>query len=264
MKFIIVVFYSILLLPVLSLGKAEQTTTLYAGQMIPENIQWNRYVTDNFEILSIDDAQGHYLYDNIEKIKTWVAWRWGIRDEPFDFKCKIICVPSTELYESLFSKKIAIWHKDAVWIVADLPKWDRDMPVYLTEVILNNFAVKHGKVMPMWCRRGMSVLNGRLADIKFSLASVKVLDTKSLFQMTEEVYNKLDPVAKSAFDSRAAAFCLWLKQDSDRFLDFLGGSFASPEKALSSLGIVNFAACDAKIQSHIAKKMSGPDTLLSW
>jgi hypothetical protein len=45
-----------------------------------KNLQWNRYVTKNFTILSIDNEKGKILSESIEEIKTSSLVRWGFPD----------------------------------------------------------------------------------------------------------------------------------------------------------------------------------------
>ena len=56
-----------------------------------EGLRWNRYTTDNFVILSIDNNQGRWLYQNVEKIKQLSLTRWGFpqTSEEFTQECRI-------------------------------------------------------------------------------------------------------------------------------------------------------------------------------
>jgi len=248
-------------------------------------LQWNRYTTDNFEVLSLDDAQGKYLCSNIEYIKTWTLWRWGIKD--FDFpsvknskgdtvkvKCKLICVPSADLYEKLFNRKTPSWRvevKDGVpeytvWFITEGTKWNTNLPVLLTEVVIANFEASTGSKFPVWCHRGMSVLNGRIEDIRARLSLVGGFDSKSLFAMTPEAYTKLDDTKKATFDAQAAFFCLWARQEFNGkvFLDFLGGAMINPEYSLRLFNIATCADCDSRVKLYASKLATGSDYYFSW
>src|SRR5580698_5192926 len=67
-----------------------------------KGLQWNRYVAGNFTIMSINDAQGKWLAENIEKIKAWCITRWGFPDFKFSKECRVMCVPSHQLMKKLF------------------------------------------------------------------------------------------------------------------------------------------------------------------
>lgn len=239
----------------------------------PKELQWNRYVTKNFEILSLDDAQGKYLSDNIEFMKTWILWRWGVKDIDLQAPCKIICVPSADLYKKLFNRNTPTWRADLVnnkveaviWLITDQPKWNTAIPNQLTEVVLANFEVMHGK-LPIWCHRGMAVVNGRLSDIRVSVTFASKIDTKVLLEMTPEAYGRLSDSQKAVFDSHAATFCLWARQEhgAKTFLDYLTGSLTNPEHYLQYFGVTTYAACDAKVQAYQQKLLTGSDYYLTW
>jgi hypothetical protein len=247
---------------------------LKVGRPQPKELQWNRYVTKNFEILSLDDAQGKYLNDNLEFMKTWILWRWGIKDADFQAPCKVVCVPSSELYEKLFNRKTSAWRADLVngktegivWIIADQQKWNVSIPNQLTEVVLANFEALYGRKMPVWCHRGMSVLNGRLTDVRASVIQATKIDTKNILETTFENYNKLNEVQKATFDAQAATFCLWARQEHNWkvFLDFLAGSMINPEHSLQYLGVNTYVLCDSKVQFYQQKLLGVSDHYLTW
>ncbi len=240
------------------------------GQGEPKELQWNRYTTTNFEILSLDDAQGRYLSDNIEHIKTWVLWRWGMKDNNFPSKCKVICVPAADLYEKLFNKKTSAWKVDkdgyTVWIMTDGQKWNTRLPVQLTEVVIANMEAAYGTKMPVWVHRGMSVLNGRIEDIRAALPAASGFSSSSLLSMTHDAYSKLSDPQKAGFDAQAAFFCLWVRQEYNGkvFLDFLGGSVINPEQSLQYFGLTSFAECDARVRAYLDKLPSGSDYYFTW
>ena len=59
-----------------------------AGQQVVQNdfqdLVWNRYTTENFTILSIENKQGKWLSYNIENIKSWCVKRWGLPNIKFE------------------------------------------------------------------------------------------------------------------------------------------------------------------------------------
>src|SRR4051812_26115945 len=70
-----------------------------------KNLAWNRYTTENFAILSIDDEQGRWLAHNIEHIKKWCLTRWGFPENSrhlFTKECRVFCVPDKILMKKLF------------------------------------------------------------------------------------------------------------------------------------------------------------------
>lgn len=264
---------------------SEGNTGSYQVQPGKSDLQWHRYLTDNFEILSVDDGQGKYLHDNIEFIKVWITWRWGMKN--FDFpvlnnskgesvkvRCKLICVQNAELYEKLFNRKTPAWRVEikngvpeyTLWIIAEGEKWNAKIPLFLTEVVLKNFEASTGSRLPLWCGKGMSILNSRLADIRTSIPFAVNFDSKNLLNMTLEDYNKLTESQKSSFDAQAAVFCLWAKQEYNGkiFLDFLAGSISNPEYYLQYFGVKTYAECDAKVKAFISRLPVGSDNNFTW
>lgn len=243
---------------------------LHAGD--PQPLQWNRYVTNNFEILSLDDAQGKYLYNNMEFIKLWTLWRWGMKDVDFPVKCKVIAVPSSDLYSKLFNRKNPSWRVDLkddkvngiIWIITDDPKWNTSIPMQLTEVILANFEVKYGTKLPIWCHRGMTILNSRFSEIRATF-SVQV-DAKFVLETTSEIYAQMDENQRSAYDAQAAVLCLWIHQENNGkvFLDFLSAAMGNPQTSLQIIKSVGYDDLNQKIKSYQQKLSTAPDYYLTW
>ena len=52
----------------------------YGGDTQAEfkDLSWNRYTTENFVIVSIDDKQGKWLSENIEKIKSLIEGSYNL------------------------------------------------------------------------------------------------------------------------------------------------------------------------------------------
>jgi hypothetical protein len=262
---------------------ANTSTVEKYGQ--PKELQWNRYVTDNFEILSLDNPQGKYLCDNIEFIKTWISLRWGLRDLDFPtiqdkdgnslrVKCRVICVPSVDFYEKLFNRKTPVWRLElkngvpeySVWFISDGQKWNTKLPVFLTETILVNFEANTGTRLPLWCHRGMSVLNGRIEDIRAKLTLVGSFDSKLTLTMAQDSYDKLSEGQRLSFDAQAAFFCLWVKQEfgEKAFLDYLTGSITNSEYYLQYFGVKTYSDCDIKVRSYVGKLVNSPDHYFTW
>lgn len=253
-------------------NQIEELRKLLGGKVQPEPkaLQWNRYVTANFEILSLDDAQGRYLSQNIENIKTWILWRWGIKDTDFSAKCKIMCVPTQDLYEKLFNKKKSAWKVDKtgfnIWLITDGVKWNTKLPEQLTEVVLSNFESIYKMKFPIWSRRGMSVLNGRIEDIKSLLPFVSGFSAVTFFSTTQESYQKMSDDQKFTFDAQAAYFCLWIRKEINGkiFLDFINGSLFGQERSLSILQLTSYADCDLKFKGYLEKFPGNSDQYFTW
>lgn len=181
-----------------------------------KNLEWNRYTTDNFTILSIDNSQGKWLSDNIDTIKSWCLARWGFPDSKFTKECRVFCVPNRTLLKKLFGldqPKIEI-RKDltAIWMVLD-DKPAKVIPNLVTPIALSEFESKNNAKIGWWFKRGASILSSPVAEIRQSLAAPSVLSSEKLFTMTEEDYNKESAENKKAFDQGSAYLCLMLRKE---------------------------------------------------
>lgn len=188
-----------------------------------KNLEWNRYTAGNFTILSIDDAQGRWLKDNIEQIKNWSMSRWGFPDVRFSKECRIFCAPSKSVMKKLFGieqSKMEIRKKDgryemtALWLLLD-DKPSRTVPPSLTMACLSDFESTHNVNIGWWFKRGASQLNGSLSDIRGQMAALSspVFTSGKMFSMTEEEYLKESPENRAIYDRQAAALCLLLRQE---------------------------------------------------
>jgi hypothetical protein len=201
---------------------------------VPPEIEgkvWNRWTSENFTVLSLNDIQAQYLHKHLELVKVWVFNRWGLYDVDFSVECKMICVDDPDLFYKMFKLKnsyVDIRRNDdgslretiIFLLVNDAPS--HTVPVPLTEVCLTEFSTKYEKNnFPWWVYRGMSVLNGSLDQIRLSLnefapyveQSKPVYFSEGLFKMTKDSYKKLDDEQKRLFDQSAMLFCLMIRKE---------------------------------------------------
>lgn len=189
-----------------------------------DDLQWNRYTTNgNFVVLSIDDNQGKWLAENLDRIRSITLSKWGL--ETFDSKAevRIFCVPSHDLLKKLFSiEKPRIEKRDnltVVWLVLgnDL---SQDMSAYLDETIFFDYEQNTKKELPFWFKRGATLLannanhiNDELKELKNSFDSNKLLSTDRLFKMDPEAFDKESQENKQLYDRQAAVLCLMLRKE---------------------------------------------------
>ena len=72
---------------------------------IPSEIEgkvWNRWTSENFTVLSLNDIQAQYLHKHLELVKVWVFNRWGLYDVDFSVECKMICVDDPDLFRTSY------------------------------------------------------------------------------------------------------------------------------------------------------------------
>lgn len=195
-----------------------------------QNLVWNKWDTTNFTILSIDEAQGKYLFENIEQMKKWALTRWGLPDIKFSAQCKVLCVPNKDLMKKLFrlenSQGEIRRNQDGslsltvLWLVLD-GKPAEVIPPSLTMVCLAELEQSQRMRVPFWAVRGMSALNGTLPQIRNDLSALgghlgkddRMYFGTKLFAMTEDEWKKSDGELRMLYDRQAAALCLLLRKE---------------------------------------------------
>jgi hypothetical protein len=63
----------------------DQATPVQVEAIDPQikNLEWNRYTSKNFTVLSIDNQKGKDLSETIDSLKSSVLTRWGFPDVKF-------------------------------------------------------------------------------------------------------------------------------------------------------------------------------------
>lgn len=188
-------------------------------------MQWNRYATENFEILSIDDTQGKWLYENVEHLRGWIFARWGMPDLKFRTKCRIFCAPDQDTFRRLFAKDQSSSRLSdggsVVWLVLDGRHHVRQTPAFLTGPCLREYEIQTNVKLGLWVHRGLPILNQDLTTIRTAIGSLADVFSEDrpiywgpeLFQMTDEQLARQNPAAAEWFDREAAAACLLIRKE---------------------------------------------------
>ena len=236
-----------------------------------KNRRWNRWTTANFVVLSLNDGQAMYLHDNLEQIRSWLLTRWGLNDIKFGAECRIVCVDDVALFKQLFGlerSRVEVRRKNgrveivvAFLLLNDRPS--RCIPTPLSEVCLSMFENEINQQFGWWLHRGMSLLNGSLADIRQHLLAMNsvlrrdepIYFSQALCNIKEEEYNKLTADAQLMFDRSALLAVLMLRKEygQDKFLFLLRdtSSGRNPETALRQLyGFASYDAFDRAFKQY--------------
>lgn len=237
-----------------------------------EGLQWNRWTSKNFVVLSTTDAYAEYLNQHLELVKTWILARWGFFDIDFSVPCKVICVDDPTLFARLFKikeTKVEV-RKDSqgkiketiIFLLAnDTPS--RALPAPLTEVIVAEFGEKYDSKFGWWTYRGMAILNGSVGQIRRSIASINshietndyLYFSQGLMETTQEEYMKLSKDDQNLYDSSAALLCLMIRKEfgQDKFHQFLKESVSSPAQAFKKvLGFKSFDDFDKRFKKYMS------------
>jgi hypothetical protein len=231
-----------------------------------KNLEWNRYVTKNFTIVSINNEQGARLSESIESLKSEALKNWGLRDVKFAKECRVFCVPNSSLLKKLFnltSPKVQL-RKDlnVIWLVLD-EDFHRSVSPYITQVAFAEYENDNGCVLPMWFKRGAFRINGSPEDTREALRLFNATARKEqitfsaeqMFLFTEDEYNKQNSDNRTVFDSESLCLCLMLRKEFGEaklqgFLKLQNRN--KPESVLKAVyGFSSFVSFDKKFVSYM-------------
>jgi hypothetical protein len=189
-----------------------------------KSLEWNRYVTKNFTILSIDNQKGKQLAETIDSLKSLSLTKWGFPDVKFTKECRVFCVPNYNLLKKLFNLNASKvqFRKDlnVIWCVVD-DKMNKNLLSSITQVSLLEYETVWSTTLPVWFKRGCINLNNSVVDVKQSLKSFNDIARKEqfthsadqIFTTTEDDYNKQSSENKRIFDQQSMCLCLMLRKE---------------------------------------------------
>lgn len=216
-----------------------------AGEQLVQNdfqdLVWNRYTTENFTILSIENKQGKWLSYNIENIKSWCLKRWGLPNIKFEKECRIMVVPNKELLKKLFNISESKYEARivdgkleiiAVWLSLDSEEdLVNTVPYFITICSVLEIDQKFNTKSNLFLTKGMAELNRSLVKIKENL-KIANIDDKDIIKAFSTDVKKMsqDDLNKSLIVS------LMLRKEfgESRFLRFL----FSNKNTNDSLGLI--------------------------
>ena len=166
-----------------------------------ETLEWNRYVSGNFTILSVDDTQGRWLSNNIQQIKRWCVNRWGFPDFNLNRECRIFCVPNKTLMKKLFGIDAPHFEERenilALWLILDNEP-AKVIPQYLTPLLYYEFQKEYKTRLSLWFVLAASELNTTPKEVRAKLSSsIKLTENNYMpfgefFNLTKEQFKSLD------------------------------------------------------------------------
>ena len=188
---------------------------LFCSYCHAEELQWNRYVDDDFVILSIDENQGSTLLENLNPSKKIIFDRWGFLDRNLKKECRIFCVPDKKtLKEFFFLNDAHVEIRDdvyVIWTFYDLAKIQSCLEEIVAYELNSSF----------WFRRGASVLSESIDDLKYKIISFQkrikqnelIYTTEEIFNFTEEKYYEISSGMQNLFDEQSLLLCLMLRKE---------------------------------------------------
>lgn len=242
---------------------------------IPKELEgkvWNRWTSENFVVLSVNDTYAQYLHKNIESMKTWALERWGFPDVVFSRKCKIICVDDPKLYEMMFKmnhssavterNKRGLIEENTIFMLANRPP-SETIPSVLTAICLREFAQQYDTELDFWTIRGICLLNSPLNEIKRRIVTSKTSVAekkskgfaKSLFEMEGKRYGEMSHKNKKLCDDCTMMLVLMLRQEfgQNKFHWLIKrASDTGPEQAIkTTLGFSGYDEFDKSYKAFI-------------
>jgi hypothetical protein len=222
----------------------DSNVLMPAGQQVQNDFQdlvWNRYTTENFTILSIENKQGKWLSYNIENIKSWCLKRWGLPNIKFEKECRIMVVPNKELLKKLFNISESKYEARivdgkleiiALWLSLDSEEdLVNTVPYFVTICSVLEIDQKFNTKSNIFLTKGMAELNRSLVKIKENLKTANI-DDKDIVKALGLDVKKIsqDDLNKSLIVS------LMLRKEfgESRFLRFL----FSNKNTNDSLGVI--------------------------
>jgi len=214
-----------------------------------EGLSWHRWETNNFVILSIDEKQGRWLFDNIENIKAQLLSRWGLPNIDFPKReyvkgispepgCMILCVPNKEIMQKLWrrNKPFSEVREEDGKIVLNFSVllledgFSKSIHKEITPICLKELEHRIGGNFGFWAYRGIAGLNRSPAQIRGDITKLEriykvnrlIFFSKLMFEMTEDRMHKF-PGHRELYDSEAMVLCLLLRKEfgQRKFLEFL-------------------------------------------
>lgn len=189
-----------------------------------ESLQWNRYVSRNFTVLSIDDRQGEWLYKNLENMKSWSLTRWGFPDFDPTKEYRIFCVPLKKDLKKFFNldEQRSEYRKDVavIWLSLD-EKPSKSVSPYLTHILIKDFADKYSLKIDFWFMMAISELNSHPDYFKNNFSQIQNLiqagkplyGLNYLLNMNYDKYLKESPERQNLFCTQSSILLLMLRKE---------------------------------------------------
>lgn len=183
-----------------------------------KNLQWNRYTTKNFTIISIDNNEGKWLSNNLDGIKEKCINRWGITNSELSAECRIMVVNNKELFKKFFNlsdSRVEFRKKDnktdiiGVWLCIENHNHE-DLEKVISQICFQDILNKKG-LNKKFLEEGISLLAQNPQSIKELLKNVSA--DISIINKTDDEYKKLPEEDKRNFQVNSAAICLMLKKE---------------------------------------------------
>jgi len=184
-----------------------------------KNLQWNRYTTKNFTVISIDNKDGQWLFNNLDALKQKCINKWGITNIDFSAECRIMIVNDKDLFKKFFNlsePRIEIRKKDnktdiiGVWLCL-VDKDYEDLEKVISEICFKDMLDKKER-SKKFLEEGISLLSQPANKIKNLIDEGLTFDF-SFLNKNEEDYKKMSENEKRNFSANSLTLCLMLRKE---------------------------------------------------
>mgnify|MGYP003332606607 len=187
-----------------------------------KDLVWNKYSSENFTILGLNNEQAKTLAQDIKNIKNNCLKRWGLPYITANNEYRIMLTPNKELLKKLFGiQSSKIEFRDgvvAMWISAD------DLQDVLPEFLMMATLYESHPDSLFSLRKGVSILSSSNNNVRNVLGRISESTSEIDFlNLSEKDYRKMSREKREKFDTESTVLCLMLKKEFGeyKFIEFL-------------------------------------------
>lgn len=213
-----------------------------------EGLEWNKWDTEHFVVISIDRASGSLMREEAESVREQFMDRWGLKSRT-DGRCKLVLVPDARMLKRLFGlsaprcevRSSSSGSPEAViWIDEERVEL---LPSLVAELELSN----HG--FRSFARRGIPILERSAPEVREKLGA---MGDPPLVTVLGDA--KPDSDAED-LDRNSAMLCLMVRKELGSRA-FAAAAISSPRQVHEELGFASLDEMDRTFRRYRAYLLS--------
>lgn len=234
--------------------KTDKITTLQEDR---QDLQWNRYTTKNFTVISIDNKEGVWLSKNLDLIKDSCLKKWGITGGDLSTECRIMVVDNKDLFKKFFNitdPRVEFRKKDGkteiigVWLCIEKNNHE-DLEKIISQICFQDMLEKKN-TSKKFIEIGIPLLNQKEEKIKKIIKNLT--PDISFIEKKDEDYKKLKELEKTNFEENSAIFCLMLKKElgEKKFLELMFSKGKNLDQIIKVYGYKDLAEIEMTFKRY--------------
>lgn len=244
----LVTFLFVFLAASLSAAQTPVPTVASGSNSGLEGLEWNKWDTDHFVVISINRASGSRIRSEAESAREEVLNRWGLKSQA-EGKCKLVVVPDDAMLKRLFGisdprcevrKSASGSTESAIWIDEERLSL---LPSLVAELELSNEGFR------TFARRGIPILERSAAEVREKLGA---MGDPSLATVLDGP--KPDSDAED-LDRNSAMLCLMVRKELGSRA-FAAAAISSPRQVHEELGFASLDEMDRTFRRYRAYLLS--------